>query len=150
MHAINVINGGCFATFSEHVFAFESQLPEARVVRPFPCVFGCMCLTGCPSSLVLVSLSTQEANQFLSRHRRANQVFEETRQGHLERECVEEKCSKEEAREVFENDPETVSVFGTKPPLKLWSSVQVDCTTTPHLPALVELLQDLTPAKSGN
>uniref|UniRef100_A0AAX7TVY4 Growth arrest-specific 6 n=1 Tax=Astatotilapia calliptera TaxID=8154 RepID=A0AAX7TVY4_ASTCA len=56
-----------------------------------------------------ISLSPQEANQFLSRHRRANQVFEETKQGHLERECVEEKCSKEEAREVFENDPETVS-----------------------------------------
>lgn len=56
-----------------------------------------------------VSLSPQEANQFLSRHRRANQVFEETKQGHLERECVEERCTKEEAREVFENDPETVS-----------------------------------------
>lgn len=27
----------------------------------------------------------------------------------MERECVEERCSKEEAREVFENDPETVS-----------------------------------------
>uniref|UniRef100_A0A673ALI5 Growth arrest-specific 6 n=1 Tax=Sphaeramia orbicularis TaxID=375764 RepID=A0A673ALI5_9TELE len=57
--------------------------------------------------LVVLSLSPQEANQFLSRHRRANQVFEETKQGHLERECVEERCSKEEAREVFENDPET-------------------------------------------
>uniref|UniRef100_A0A8P4KFM7 Growth arrest-specific protein 6 n=1 Tax=Dicentrarchus labrax TaxID=13489 RepID=A0A8P4KFM7_DICLA len=56
-----------------------------------------------------ISLSPQEANQFLSRHRRANQVFEETKQGHLERECVEEKCTKEEAREVFENDPETVT-----------------------------------------
>ncbi|XP_037103624.1 growth arrest-specific protein 6 [Syngnathus acus] len=54
-----------------------------------------------------ISLTEQQANQFLSRHRRANQVFEETKQGHLERECVEEKCSKEEAREVFENDPET-------------------------------------------
>ncbi|CAF99750.1 unnamed protein product, partial [Tetraodon nigroviridis] len=56
-------------------------------------------------------LSPQEANQFLSRHRRANQVFEETKQGHLERECVEERCSKEEAREVFENDPETDYFF---------------------------------------
>ncbi|XP_062302780.1 growth arrest-specific protein 6 isoform X1 [Osmerus eperlanus] len=53
------------------------------------------------------SLSPEEANQFLRRHRRAYQVFEETKQGHLERECVEERCSKEEAREVFENDPET-------------------------------------------
>lgn len=63
--------------------------------------------------LFLVSLSPQEANQFLSRHRRANQVFEETKQGHLERECVEERCTQEEAREVFENDPETVSITAT-------------------------------------
>uniref|UniRef100_A0A8C6ZGJ1 Growth arrest specific 6 n=1 Tax=Nothoprocta perdicaria TaxID=30464 RepID=A0A8C6ZGJ1_NOTPE len=43
----------------------------------------------------------------LSKQRRAYQIFEETKQGHLERECVEEHCNKEEAREVFENDPET-------------------------------------------
>ncbi|KAF4075046.1 hypothetical protein AMELA_G00230170 [Ameiurus melas] len=54
-----------------------------------------------------LSLSPEEASQFLRRHRRAYQVFEETKQGHLERECVEERCTKEEAREVFENDPET-------------------------------------------
>uniref|UniRef100_A0A8C2KDH5 Growth arrest-specific 6 n=1 Tax=Cyprinus carpio TaxID=7962 RepID=A0A8C2KDH5_CYPCA len=52
--------------------------------------------------------SSKQANEFLRRHRRAYQVFEETKQGHLERECVEERCTKEEAREVFENDPETV------------------------------------------
>lgn len=71
-----------------------------------------MSFEGCLSSsfFFLVSLSPHEANQFLSRHKRANQVFEETKQGHLERECVEEKCTKEEAREVFENDPETVSI----------------------------------------
>lgn len=55
-------------------------------------------------------LRAREAAQFLRpRQRRAYQVFEEAKQGHLERECVEEVCSKEEAREVFENDPETVS-----------------------------------------
>uniref|UniRef100_A0A8B9G9J0 Growth arrest specific 6 n=1 Tax=Amazona collaria TaxID=241587 RepID=A0A8B9G9J0_9PSIT len=54
------------------------------------------------------SSSSSYAAQFLrQRQRRAYQIFEETRQGHLERECVEERCSKEEAREVFENDPET-------------------------------------------
>lgn len=72
-----------------------------------------MCLGGA-SVFVPVSLSPQEANQFLSRHKRANQVFEETKQGHLERECVEERCTKEEAREVFENDPETVSMCWAK------------------------------------
>lgn len=55
-------------------------------------------------------LRAREAAQFLRpRQRRAYQVFEEAKQGHLERECVEEVCTKEEAREVFENDPETVS-----------------------------------------
>lgn len=58
-------------------------------------------------------LRAREAAQFLRpRQRRAYQVFEEAKQGHLERECVEELCSKEEAREVFENDPETVSAGG--------------------------------------
>uniref|UniRef100_A0A674BSS6 Growth arrest-specific 6 n=1 Tax=Salmo trutta TaxID=8032 RepID=A0A674BSS6_SALTR len=65
----------------------------------------------CNGILACFSLSPEEANQFLRRHRRANHVFEETKQGHLERECVEEKCSKEEAREVFENDPETDYFF---------------------------------------
>lgn len=51
----------------------------------------------------------------------------------MERECVEERCSKEEAREVFENDPETVSVISKKllavPKhcLKLYYSVKVAC-----------------------
>lgn len=62
-------------------------------------------LLGAPSTRQFVS--QRSASSFLSRIRRANHVFEETRQGHLERECVEEFCSKEEAREVFENDPET-------------------------------------------
>ncbi|KAI5269296.1 growth arrest-specific protein 6 isoform X2 [Manis pentadactyla] len=55
-----------------------------------------------------VVLRAREAAQFLRpRQRRAYQVFEEAKQGHLERECIEELCSQEEAREVFENDPET-------------------------------------------
>ncbi|XP_058897521.1 growth arrest-specific protein 6 [Kogia breviceps] len=55
-----------------------------------------------------VILRAREAAQFLRpRQRRAYQVFEEAKQGHLERECIEELCSQEEAREVFENDPET-------------------------------------------
>lgn len=58
-------------------------------------------------------LRAREAAQFLRpRQRRANHIFEETKQGHLERECIEEMCNKEEAREVFENDPETVSERG--------------------------------------
>ena len=49
---------------------------------------------------VSVSLTREQASVFLSRPRRAYQVFEETKQGHLERECVEERCSKEEALDI--------------------------------------------------
>ncbi|XP_042259650.1 vitamin K-dependent protein S isoform X1 [Thunnus maccoyii] len=52
-------------------------------------------------------LSHSTASQFLSRHRRANSLFEESKKGNLERECIEELCNKEEAREIFENQPET-------------------------------------------
>lgn len=58
---------------------------------------------------VCLVLSQNKAHQFLSRHRRANAGFEESRKGNLERECIEEMCNKEEAREIFENFPETVS-----------------------------------------
>uniref|UniRef100_A0A8C2N9R3 Vitamin K-dependent protein S n=1 Tax=Capra hircus TaxID=9925 RepID=A0A8C2N9R3_CAPHI len=50
----------------------------------------------------------QHASQVLVRRRRANSLLEETKKGNLERECIEELCNKEEAREVFENNPETV------------------------------------------
>ncbi|XP_051560876.1 growth arrest-specific protein 6-like isoform X1 [Myxocyprinus asiaticus] len=70
-------------------------------------VSSCCLILLCVCGSSQLSLSREEANDFLRRHRRAYQVFEETKQGHLERECVEEMCSKEEAREVFENDPET-------------------------------------------
>lgn len=63
-------------------------------------VVTCLCI-----SLVL---SQSTASQFLSRHRRANSLFEESKKGNLERECIEELCNKEEAREIFENQPETV------------------------------------------
>ncbi|XP_028937972.1 vitamin K-dependent protein S [Ornithorhynchus anatinus] len=52
-------------------------------------------------------LSKQHASEILVRKRRANSLIEERKQGNLERECIEELCNKEEAREVFENDPET-------------------------------------------
>ncbi|XP_068161087.1 vitamin K-dependent protein S isoform X2 [Antennarius striatus] len=57
--------------------------------------------------LCLPVLSQSAASQFLIRHRRANSLFEESKKGNLERECVEELCNKEEAREIFENQPET-------------------------------------------
>ncbi|XP_051918469.1 vitamin K-dependent protein S isoform X1 [Hippocampus zosterae] len=52
-------------------------------------------------------LSKGTASHFLSRRRRANSLFEERKKGDLERECIEELCNREEAREIFENIPET-------------------------------------------
>ncbi|KAL8190059.1 UNVERIFIED_CONTAM: hypothetical protein K2H54_038584 [Gekko kuhli] len=75
---------------------------------PAPAAALLLVLLATASSQTLFHRTREEASQFLrQRHRRAFQVFEEAKQGHLERECVEEICNKEEAREVFENDPET-------------------------------------------
>ncbi|XP_077199817.1 vitamin K-dependent protein Z [Paroedura picta] len=58
-----------------------------------------------------VFLSAQEANNINARSKRANFMFiEELLQGNLERECLEERCSYEEAREVFE-DRERTNTF---------------------------------------
>lgn len=48
-----------------------------------------------------VFVEQPEANVFLHRTRRANYLFEELKTGNLERECLEEKCSYEEAKEIF-------------------------------------------------
>ncbi|XP_069613991.1 coagulation factor X [Ranitomeya imitator] len=54
-----------------------------------------------------VFVTENEANGILKRWKRANSPFEEFKKGNLERECYEEVCSYEEAREVFENDEKT-------------------------------------------
>lgn len=50
-----------------------------------------------------------QASVFLHRSRRANFLLEELRQGNLERECLEEKCSYEEAKEIFALPQQLVS-----------------------------------------
>ncbi|XP_041637464.1 coagulation factor X-like [Cheilinus undulatus] len=54
-----------------------------------------------------VFLEEEAANQVLKRRRRANSIFEEWKQGNMERECREETCSWEEAREIFEDKEKT-------------------------------------------
>ena len=74
--------------------------------------------------LVLISfaaaiptLDRSEASQFLSRRRRANSGgIEEIQEGNLERECIEEVCNFEEAREVFENHDQTIQWWDTNHP----------------------------------
>lgn len=61
--------------------------------------------------LFLVFLTGEKANSVLKRYPRANGLFEEIRQGNIERECKEEVCTYEEAREAFENHEKTVSIL---------------------------------------
>ncbi|KAM8954058.1 coagulation factor IX [Pelodytes ibericus] len=64
----------------------------------------------CYSSIAekTVFLSGKSANSILLRHKRYNTGrLEEFVKGNLERECMEEKCDFEEAREVFENTEKT-------------------------------------------
>ncbi|KAM7365845.1 hypothetical protein PAMP_016743 [Pampus punctatissimus] len=63
-------------------------------------------LSGITAAAVFVE--KHEASGVLHRRRRANSGFlEELKQGNLERECIEEICDYEEAREVFEDDDAT-------------------------------------------
>ncbi|XP_020660386.3 coagulation factor IX [Pogona vitticeps] len=59
-----------------------------------------------------VFVNREEANALLQRYKRYNTGrLEEMVQGNLERECLEEQCSFEEAREVFENDEKTMEFW---------------------------------------
>uniref|UniRef100_A0A8C0VQM6 Coagulation factor IX n=1 Tax=Cyanistes caeruleus TaxID=156563 RepID=A0A8C0VQM6_CYACU len=63
---------------------------------------------------VPVFIENKEASSVLQRQRRANSNrLEEVIPGNLERECIEEKCSYEEAREVFENEEKTMQFWKT-------------------------------------
>ncbi|NXW67692.1 TMG3 protein, partial [Hirundo rustica] len=73
---------------------------------------------------VAVFLGARNAHSLLKRFPRANGFLEEIRQGTIERECIEEVCSYEEVKEVFENKEKTMefwkgytsSVYSVKDP----------------------------------
>ncbi|XP_053163137.1 vitamin K-dependent protein Z isoform X1 [Hemicordylus capensis] len=55
-----------------------------------------------------VFLSANDANKFIARSKRASyMIVEEILQGNLERECLEERCTYEEAREALEDTEKT-------------------------------------------
>ncbi|NXN67718.1 FAXD protein, partial [Himantopus himantopus] len=58
-----------------------------------------------------VFMRKDEAHKVLKVHKRANYFLEEIRPGNLERECNEEKCSFEEAKEIFHSQEKTVRNF---------------------------------------
>lgn len=61
-----------------------------------------------PPICLPVFLPADAAHSVLRRLRRANSFLEEMKQGNIQRECREEICTFEEAREAFENDEKTV------------------------------------------
>ncbi|XP_007244518.2 transmembrane gamma-carboxyglutamic acid protein 3 isoform X1 [Astyanax mexicanus] len=65
------------------------------------------------SSMAAAFLDVKDAHSLLKRFPRANGFLEEFRQGNIERECVEESCSFEEANEVF-GEKEKTSEFWKK------------------------------------
>lgn len=69
-----------------------------------------MFLTVCfLSSVFLDQFSADQVLRSTSRRRRANSFFlEEMLPGDLERECYEENCSQEEAKEIFKTQEKTV------------------------------------------
>ncbi|XP_054421753.1 coagulation factor VII [Pteronotus mesoamericanus] len=71
---------------------------------PQPGGLALLCfLLSLQGSLAAVFITQEEAQSILHRQRRANSWLEELRPGSLERECNEELCSYEEAREIFRN-----------------------------------------------
>lgn len=60
-------------------------------------------ISGTPTSPDSVFSSSEHAHQVLRIRKRANTFLEELRPGNLERECTEEICDFEEAKEIFQN-----------------------------------------------
>lgn len=64
-------------------------------------------MPGLSTALSSVFLEAKNAHSVLKRFPRANEFLEELRQGTIERECMEEVCSYEEVKEVFEDKEKT-------------------------------------------
>lgn len=79
-------------------------LPSMNWTKVSFFIFSCPMAFSAP-----VFLSRSEAKQMLlHRYPRANSFLEELKQGNLERECLEEICSYEEAKEIFSRPEQLV------------------------------------------
>ncbi|XP_062383232.1 coagulation factor VII isoform X2 [Sardina pilchardus] len=72
-----------------------------------------VCVPACLGSPEVFSDRSHASQVLLLRSRRANSLFEELKLGNLERECLEERCSYEEAQEIF-SIPEQLREFWTR------------------------------------
>lgn len=99
----------CFSceTFQDSQYIFSER------IEAFSCFLNPHSASFRSSSTVFLGEKT--ATQVLTRSKRANAFWEEVKQGNMERECIEERCSKEEAREIFEDETKTVRTFSNQP-----------------------------------
>ncbi|PNJ58519.1 PROC isoform 5, partial [Pongo abelii] len=68
-------------------------------------------ISGTPAPLDSVFSSSERAHQVLRIRKRANSFLEELRPSSLERECIEEICDFEEAKEIFQNVDDTLAFW---------------------------------------
>ncbi|XP_023375150.1 vitamin K-dependent protein C isoform X2 [Otolemur garnettii] len=68
-------------------------------------------ISSTPALLDSVFTSSEHAHQVLRLHKRANTFLEELRPSSLERECTEEICDFEEAKEIFQNVDDTLAFW---------------------------------------
>ena len=96
-------------------FFLFSHISFNLVSSPSPCPCLCLLPLSSPVALSTVFLPANAAHSVLRRLRRANSLLEELKQGNIQRECRDEVCTYEEAREAFENEEKTVRKMGTFP-----------------------------------
>ncbi|NXX21800.1 FA7 factor, partial [Podargus strigoides] len=79
-----------------------------------------------------VFMRKDKAHEVLKVHKRANYFLEEIRPGNLERECNEEKCSFEEAKEIFHSQEKTASLNSWHYTMPYFFSIGLNpCSTNP-------------------
>uniref|UniRef100_A0A8C1PNM1 Proline rich Gla (G-carboxyglutamic acid) 4 (transmembrane) n=1 Tax=Cyprinus carpio TaxID=7962 RepID=A0A8C1PNM1_CYPCA len=110
---------------SKYVISISKSVYRPINIYIFICLFVGWLVGWCR----VVFVVDQEANTFLGRHLLFNRFdFEIFTPGNLERECYEEICNYEEAREVFENIPDTNAFWKTYLDDKGESQSKVDVT----------------------
>ncbi|CAK7306391.1 Vitamin K-dependent protein C [Vulpes lagopus] len=94
--------------FPAHPSVSNSRMWQLASLSLLLTIWG-TCSTAAPPGSVFSS--SESAHQVLRIRKRANSFLEEIRAGSLERECMEEICDFEEAKEIFQNVDDTLAYW---------------------------------------